>query len=197
MTQITVNGMEQSLPLEEKDSLSQAIQFVRKNYVSDTTWISSIKVNGNEVGGTEEGSFSEVPLSEIRSIEILTTHPRELADDTLRTLIEFSAHLEAFCGNVARQLAERGPSADFEKLLDGIGTFTESLVGAKQVLRVGSFGPIDVLEADLLSILKDVLEFFRKKDYAYVAELLRDPLTANLRQWREQGLPALVRSRDS
>jgi hypothetical protein len=70
-------------------------------------------------------------------------------------------------------------------------------VGAKQILRVGVMPSVNLLEVDLHSVLKDLLEFHHRGQREFVVELMREHLPRNLREWRLQGIPELIRARDS
>ena len=55
---------------------------------------------------------------------------------------------------------------------------------------------IDLLELDLLSNLKILLQSQEEKDEGLLQELLRLRLPRSLQEWRETGIPSLIRARD-
>ena len=83
------------------------------------------------------------------------------------------------------------------RLLDGVQTFTEALLQAKQILHVGILDPINILEADLTSIFRDLMQFTESGQREYVIDLLLNHLPLNLEEWRRDGIPTLIRARDS
>ncbi len=197
MMHFMVNGKSVELSSNPDDLLEQFMEQVRRQYNSDTALIASIRVDGQELDGSGEAALAGRKVSEVRSIEVFTAHPRELAEDTLQSLIEFTSHLESFSLQAAKSLEEGQGLEDLNKLIDGIQTFTEALVNTKQILRVGAHDQVNLLEADLVSILQDIADFQQRREIPHVIAMLREHLPSNLIEWRTDGLPALIRSRDS
>jgi hypothetical protein len=194
MNYYLVNGVEKTLASAEKQSLRELIQNIRNTYSTDTTLISSILVNGVEIDSEDEEMIGAVQISELRSLEVFTAHPKEIAEETLQSLIEFTKHLEDLCLQVSQDPTQL---KKLPKLADGITTFIDAMTNVKQILRIGALSEVQVLEADLASILKDVLEYQQKREYGFLASVIRDALASNLALWRTEGLPNLIRSRDS
>lgn len=190
MNHYLVNGFEKDVA-EKTESLQDLIKQIRETYTTESTLISAILVNGVELNEQEEQLIGHVPLSALRSVEVFTAHPKEIAEETLQSLVEFTKHLEELCARV-------GSSPDIlPKVADGITTFIDALANVKQILRIGVLPSVQVLEADLASILKDILEFQQRKELGSVAAIVKDALVGNLALWRTDGLTALIRSRDS
>lgn len=196
-----VNGVEQRFPetvRREESCFGELMKHIRSKYGSREICISSIRVDGKELTENEEVAFDLLPLSEIQSLEIVTAHPREIAEETLQNLILFTEHLTQLSRSAGDAFLAHGhPSRELAKLMDGIEIFLEALSNVRQILRVGISPALDLLEADLSSLMKDLLESYQKGEIPYVAEILRDHLPTNLEDWRDDGLPGLVRSRDS
>jgi hypothetical protein len=198
MTHLLVNGIEVAIQNDHPGSLRELIQKIRTDYSTESSLISSIRVNGVEIDAQDESVIGNVPVDQLRSIEVFTAHPREIAEDTLQALIEFSTHLEKLCHDISSELLESPPKVEkLQRLADGITTFIDALSGVKQILHVGNLSVIQVLEADLLSILKDVFEYQKKSEFHFAATVIREALVANLTQWRTEGIPSLIRLRDS
>ncbi len=129
--------------------------------------------------------------------------PKELAEETLQTLLKFTEHLENLSKRSSELIAQTDAAAQAEipqdllRLVDGISAFTEAVSTVKQVLHVGSVPPINILEVDLLSILKDMLQCHETKQMDYMTDLLREHLPKNLSEWRTDGIPFLIRLRDN
>ena len=82
-----------------------------------------------------------------------------VALETLHDLIQYMpilSQLSRSCVEQQAQLPEL--TAEYAKLIDGITIFTEAFTETKRILRLSSHPPLAILEADLLSILRDILE---------------------------------------
>jgi hypothetical protein len=197
MNFLTVNGVEMNVPLNADASFQELLGFLRETLVTEKALISCVRVNGSEINESDELAMRTTPLSDIQSVEIATSHPKEIADETLRHLSEYSEILENLSLTCAGCIDAPEFHGYFVRLVEGISTFTDALWGVKKILRVGLIPQIQVLETDLLSILKDLLSFHEKNETQFTQDLLSQHLPINLRQWREEGLPFLVRLRDS
>ncbi len=198
MRSFSVNGIEKDIPLDAPKTLPEFMDFVKKNFTSDSEMISSVKIDGLELNERSEAELAETPIEALEALEITTTHPREFVQDTLQTLIAFTHQLEgkSRAAGEAALSSSRG-RAELASLVEGITTFTDALTGIKRILRIGFYQPIAVLEADLYSILKDLADFQAGEHWEFVADLLTEHLPTNFVDWRESGLPALMRARDS
>lgn len=197
MSLYSVNGIELEIPVPEESTFGTLIQFLQNNYVSEKTLIASVRVNGNEINTSDEKELSTVPISELKTIEVFTAHPHEIAQDTLQNLLEYTFFLEKLSIETAAEIRKPKFYTLLTQLVDGISTFTEAIRTVKRVLRIGMLQSINVLEVDLTSILRDLLSGQENSQFDHVAELLQQHLPVNLRQWREEGLPVLIRARDS
>jgi hypothetical protein len=198
MNHFLLNGQEIPILSAPGQSVQELVDEVRRRFNSENALISSIRVNGSElIGSVEEAALASLSVSQIDSLEVFTAHPRELAEETLQSLLDFTHHLEAFSRQAANSLETGQVTGDFIKLLDGVKTFTEAILSAKQILRVGSLEPLTMLETDLASIMKDLLQFQQTNQRSFVIDLMRNHLPLNLQDWRNEGIPTLIRSRDS
>ncbi len=134
---------------------------------------------------------------EFKEPEVTTQHPREMAHETLQDLIEFSIVLEKLSRNTAQRANEPDFLENLIHLIDEISTFTEAIIHARITLKMGLIRSVSLLEADLLSILKDLLHGQATGQKVYIISLLNEYLPTNFEQWRTQGIPELIRSRDS
>lgn len=185
MNHFLINGIERDAPLQQEDSFADLLAYIQAHYVNEKRLISAIRIDGMEISEREEQSLSSVPLNSLNKIEVDLAHPAELAQETLQILIPFSDRLS--------ELAKRGEG---RKLIEGLETFSESIVSVKQVLGITHLAKSDELELELLSILRTLLEAETQKDALVRSELLQSVLPEHLRKWREEGIPALIRSRD-
>lgn len=196
MNYISLDGIEMNVPMSQESSFQELIQFFKETLVAEKSLISRIKVNGTEVSDPYREEIAQTPISTLQTIEIYTSHPKELADETLQHLLEYTHVLESLCQSSAENVNVPEFHNYFLRLVEGISTFTEAVTEVKKLLRVTTLQSINVLEMDLLSILRDVLESREKNETIYLQELLSQHLCKNLKDWREQGIPDLIRLRD-
>ncbi|MCM2276832.1 MAG: hypothetical protein NDJ89_01995 [Oligoflexia bacterium] len=190
MTSFLING--EPRPVPAAGVFGDLLEHVKATYVSDRAWITSVLLNGRELGDWDGPENHGIPAGEIESVEVRLDHPRSIAKETLETLQAFMSHLEKYALQAAQALrAGAGARDELDLLLDNLNTFTESLNGVKRILGGEACEETAIIEVDLLSILSDTLEFQRQGQSAYVAEMLETHLVSNFREWREEGLPAL------
>jgi hypothetical protein len=124
-------------------------------------------------------------------------HPKDVAEMTLNNLSEFSKILEGLSRRTAAAIAGPDFHLSFNRLMDGVNTLSEGVSHIKKLQRIGYLQPVNLLEADLASILSDLYTCYESQPTEYLLELLHEHLPLNMRQWREEGIPALIRARDS
>lgn len=195
---LSVNGTTRETPSNLDQSLGELLEELRNTYNSKNSLISSIRVDNQEISERDEAALAILPLSDLSTVELTTSHPRELAEETLQILIPFAENLTELSQSAAN-LFEKGehPSQELARLFDGIETFSEALLDAKKILNISELGPTRILEIDLLSVMQDVLEAYHKDNQEYLVNLLRTHLPESLRDWSAKGLPAILSSRDS
>lgn len=204
MNHFSVNGNEVSLPSsidQAEMKFEQLMARIHKDFVTDTSLISSVSVDGKQISIDEEQNLASRPLAEIDRVEVLTAHPRELAEDTLQTLIPYVSQLKQLSETIGERLwSGEDVQAEFRTLIEGLEVVADSISSSKQILRVGKFSATEVLEKDLASLLKDLFETMQSSGedtLHFKVEILRRHLPANLQDWATSGIPALIRSRDS
>jgi hypothetical protein len=186
----SINGTRVQAPMGLETRFEDLMTYLHKTLVSDTSLITSIRVNGTEIGPTEEADLAGKPLSALESIEVVCVHPREIAEETLQTL-------RLLLPTLAQMSRKASSDADVRKLVDGLETLADAVSSTRAILRIGKLDRVDALEMDLLSILKDLLEAQKQGDGAYRAELLLHHLPSNLEAWAASGIPDMIRARDS
>jgi len=197
MNMFTVNGQTRALPAERIHSFQDLIDYLRNAYINETSIISGIRINGVEINTTEEEAMALMSIADIETVEVSTTHPKEAAEETLQSLIEFARVLANLSFQAGLELDQPEGAASFARLVDGIKTMMDAIHHCKQILRIAMLQPVAVLEADILSILRDVLEAQESGNRVYLEQLLREHLPTNLEGWQRDGIPALIRARDS
>jgi hypothetical protein len=197
MNQFIVNGVSQPSPLSTEENFRSLLAHIHEHLIHETALVSSIKVNGLEINAKDESVLSQVTLSDLESVEVTLVHPREMAEDTLQTLLLFTERLADMSRRTAEELGQLTTEENFTRLTDGIETFVHSLHAAKTVLRIGTLPAADILERDMLSLMKDILECRKSNNVDYLIALLSEHLPINLHDWCVSGIPAIIRSRDS
>ena len=135
--------------------------------------------------------------------EAMPSHPWELAQSTLNNLLEYSNILDGMSHRAADLLGQESFFKSFTNLIDGLDLFSQGIDGVKRILQTISPGhsaelrkKIDLLELDLLSNLRILLKSQEDKDQALLQDTLRDQLPRTLQEWRDTGIPSLIRARD-
>ena len=197
MKDFRINGVERNAPVTPDQNFDALIGFVHTNMVNDTSLIASVRVNGVEISENEEKALATIPISELDSVEINFIHPRELAEETLQTLRTYTDSLADLSKRIAREYGSAEANQDYTRLIEGIQTMADTVIHVRKVLRIGILPIVNVLEVDMLSILKDLVETHDAKDPTYRIQLLDEHLPTNLAQWRDTGIPEMIRCRDS
>lgn len=195
---LSINGIQKETPLDAERSLGDLLEVLRQQYNSDTSCISAIRIDDQEISEREEAAYALLPISDLQKIEITTVHPRELAEETLQSLVAFTDHLARLAIEAGR-LFNQGehPSFELAKFFDGMQTFSDAVESSKQVIKPGHIEGLHVLQVDLLSLMQDTIDAYHANDHKYLADLLEKHIPENMARWRDKGLPALMRSRDS
>ncbi len=152
----------------------------------------------NTVHAQREPKQPEALVQDLESAEKkFEDDSRELAFESLYTL---QMYLSTLCRVSARIPDERDEAvmkADFNRLLEGIELLNETVLATREVLKARKSNDEQLLEADLFSILTDLLEANETSNILYRDQLLREYLPQNLSEWKEKAIPQLIRSADS
>ncbi len=191
MIEFKLNGTVTPLPFVPEGTIHNMLGRVRGLLNNESTLIATIKLNGIELTDEDEAEIGPLPAADAKTLEISTMHPREIAEDTLQSLIVFARQLEQMSASAANDLSQIG------RVVDGVEIFSEAIVQVKRTLRIGSLQKVSLLETDLMSVMRDLADAVVAKQNDFVSQLLRDHLSTCFKQWAEEGIPALIRSRDS
>lgn len=212
MSQFTVNGKEVSLEIPPQTPLKDLIDHLLKKMTNDQTVISTIRVNGMELGTEltphQEQEFGSIPFSDLESIDVETTFSRELVDDTLQHLLQYSTFLSSLSISTAALLADKEFHSALRDLVDGVTTLAEGISSVRQMLRITGDSPagtkIAELESELLSLLEDLyasylenserpLDAGNHNHSEAIRKVLENRLPSNLNAWRDEGIPGMIR----
>jgi hypothetical protein len=162
--------------------------------------ISRICVDGKELVDGEEAKLSAMQLGAMGAIDVETANPADLAYETLDTL---DLYVDRMADGIRKAAgfykAKNLISADscFGKAIDSLDLFVQTIGGVKLTLRIGLNTQVALVEADLISIMNDLLDAKRQNNYVYMAELLEKELISNLTEWKEKIFPLLRNIRAS
>lgn len=78
MSDYSVNGQNHALPISEDASLQELIEYVRRQWTSENSLVTSIRINGTDLSSSEELQLGDVPVHLVDRIEVFTAHPREI-----------------------------------------------------------------------------------------------------------------------
>ena len=193
MKTIRINGVEQNVPANAK-IFDDFIKDLTKSLSTERKVIASIRIDGQEISETDELQFGSMPLNEMGSIEVDTASPADLAYQTLTTLEQYVDRLVASIERAALHYKTKNlvsGDAYFAKSIDGLDLFVQTIGGVKLALRVGLNTTVALAEADLASIMNDLLDAKRQNNYVYMSELLETALVKNMVEWREKVFPLL------
>ncbi len=120
--------------------------------------------------------------------------PREIALDTLHTLRLYIDRVVLQCDHVAAETDLVLREELFQQLLDSLAVINEGLALSRRILRPGIHATLDLLETDLVSILRDLCDAAERNQAAHRMELITNHLARNLVDWREKGIPLILES---
>ena len=120
---------------------------------------------------------------------------QQLAKETLEILVPYTVQLielSRSVGRLSRVNEAQLQESEFLKLIDGLQTFSDTLIGVKQALHVGISPSTELLEVELLSTLQDLLKARELNDRAYYCLILDEHLPEILAEWCMKGIPAFI-----
>ena len=129
--------------------------------------------------------------------KVTQQHPHEVAEDTLQTLIPFSDELIRLSQKLGQCEDALDLTSGLAKLMESLSLFFEAVSTIKLVLRIGVNPRIDVMEADLTSILKDLQNALECRQDDYLRALLKTDLPQCLEHWRTDGISILTKIRSN
>jgi hypothetical protein len=201
MSTFLVNGIEKKLPVSWEAPLGELIKYVQNNMNSDQSLVTTYRINGLEISAAEEVTLGGIPLSSLNTIEIETIHPRELAEETLQTLLPFLDQLSQLGLRAAASRSPQEFREAYGRVIDGISTFFDAVASAKQILKTRDDEPAGLVTGKLTdettALMRELLAMQEGGMFENLKATLSQRLPLQLVRWRDEGIPALIRSRDS
>ena len=93
--QVTVNGIASHFNVPEgTGTFDELVRAIRVRYESANQLLTSFRVNGVELNPADEATLSALKAEDIETVDLVISNPRELAEDTLRTLAAWRPDFE-------------------------------------------------------------------------------------------------------
>ncbi len=201
MNVFKINGQDRELPIGAEHALQELLDVVRSKWRSETSLVSEIRVNGKPLTAQDERVLLDVPIERLQSIEVFTSHPREVAEETIELLVGFLEHLSELCSKTASAWGKGDYRSKFSRLVEGFTTFHETLKTLDSIMHWSgapeSNAVLKPMEAELLAYLQGLLGAQQQQDGALSRRLLEVDLPAHFKRWKADTIPVLVRMRDS
>jgi hypothetical protein len=201
MSTFLINGIEKPLPVSWESPLGELIQYAQAHLNSEQSLVTTFKVNGLEISAAEEVTLGGLPLNSLKSVEIQTAHPKELAEDTLQSLLPFLEKLTQLALRASAARSKKDFRESYTRVVDGISTFFDAIASAKDILKIQEHESSAQIAARLTeettALMRELLAMQEGGMLEQLQARLASGLPEKLAQWRDQGIPALIRSRDS
>ncbi len=145
----------------------------------------------------EEVETQQVPQEVLSPQDQFENDPRDLAFESLYTLQMYLSQLIQTSRTIPAESSPEEQKNQFDRLMEGLQLLIETIHHCRQVIQAkNNTQEHQVIEADFLSILRDLYEANQSGDQLYRDALLKEYLPNNLIEWREQVIPSMVHSRD-
>ncbi|MFZ9596284.1 MAG: hypothetical protein ACO3A2_09425 [Bdellovibrionia bacterium] len=120
----------------------------------------------------------------------------DLALEALITLSEYAQVLEKLSIRCSDLLDSPEFYPQFLKLIDGLQTFSDSVIQIQSVMNFKPSSTGQRLESDLILILNDLKGCQEAQDLQNSRAILKEHLPQNLLYWRTTGIPAMQSLRE-
>jgi hypothetical protein len=193
MNQVLINGIARTIPLPAESLFQGLIDYLQTKVLDREALISSVRIDGIEVVNPVE-TMGDVPISAMKSVEIITQGSNAFAIDTLKTLAEYIDHLQGRCRALRDLSGTPGFFQELGRIGEGISMLTQTVEQLKKLLNIPQQPELALLEADLLSVLQELLKYQEEGKTEYMIQLIDEHLTDVLSQWHGEGIALLSRS---
>lgn len=191
MKKIKINGSEHDI---EHTTLlfSEFLNNLNQDLNDQQKFISAIRVDGTLISEVEESSYLTLSLDSLGDIEVETASPMEIAYEALDTLDVYVDRLEKMIQKTAQEYRNHQyilADEAFLKSIDGLELFIQSVGSIKLALRLGYQPQVALTEAQLFSVMNELLDAKQKCNYIQLAEVLSSELVSNLKEWKNNIFP--------
>ncbi|MBT3979866.1 MAG: hypothetical protein HOE90_00855 [Bacteriovoracaceae bacterium] len=200
MAQISLNAKRLQDIFEAETTLNQVLDSVLHRYATDEDVISSVLVDGQNVGDGESSPFWERKLSEFGEIDISFQNKIDLAFDALAACPDYIdtiiLRINKLTGHYNKNEIDQANSC-FAQVVESLDLFVQLLANVHHTLRtkynkrLSSNKTFHQLEIHLLAIMKALLPAKEKNDLIMLCDLLEYELVDNLTQWKINAIPEL------
>jgi hypothetical protein len=191
---VTLNRDEMELNVEGFNILGDILQDIREKRFAETEFISSISINGEEVGAEKLAGLENRPLSGITSIEIKTDNPRDISLRVLSNMSEFLEHLITLINQSADKFRlddESEANKHFIGCVEGLQTFVSVLDKIKNLNKLDFSAityestPVSEKQERLLKVFNSLHNTQKIKDWISIADLLEYELSPLISDWKQ------------
>jgi hypothetical protein len=189
---IFINGKKINIELEENQKISSVIEKINQEISKENLVVTGFEINGQFVAEADHNQYLDESLELFENINFIATTPIDLAYETINTL---ELYLDRLINSIERagihykNMNLVAAESYLAKAIDGLDLFIQTIGGIKMALKFGLNQKVALIEADLVSIMNEILNAKRQNNYIYLSEILSKDLIENLYQWKEVAFP--------
>ena len=192
MCSIILNGEAYNLEEKEKPTLSELLDLIRTNDLTDQQFISDVTCDGVSINLKEEEDLGPKELTEFSSIAVSINSPDEIIFESLQNNDEVSTSL---C-EILTQVAEQFRVGMITEVMEGFISSLEHIESFLQIINhIRSFMLENYEESpheqmndyikQFLDISAEMLEAQNEDDYILLADLIEYEVVPLLEDWQD------------
>lgn len=192
MSNLIIDGKKEAIQNEQALKLEDFLVQIRNQYNRDDHVIASLKVDGVELTEEKEVEFSNFKIAEFDTVEVQTLTRAEMS---LQMMESVSVLLHEMLELIERITVQENKTIiyqSFTKLIDGLQAFTETVQTVRIACKIVNNQNIALMEADLLSVMKDLLHYCSLDQVDYLKSVLKNDLPVCVNEWLNEGIPAII-----
>jgi len=191
MISLIVDGNEENCGIGGADSFEKLIERVRDDYNRDSQVIHSVFVDGEELTDSLEKLYSNKPISDFGKLEVKTLSKIEMSVQMLAGVVSLLDEMIQLSERIAEEQSRLEVFRQFTRLIDGLQVFIDTVQTVRLACRVINTQSLALMEADLLSVMKDMVMYCNENKIEYMQSILRNDLPIVLRDWADSGIPEI------
>jgi hypothetical protein len=202
MPRIIINEEEKNCDTSSFDNLNKLYQNLLGEFVTRESFVTNIKLNGEELSENEFQKRGDLPVNDIESLELNILTLPEMALNNINNAMEYLCKLIPAvkkASELFRTMSPEEANKHYLQCVEGLTWFQEVVDNISRLLNLElekldigskSFGE---LQNQLLSITKEISDSQTKKDWVMLADILEYELNPYLEEWQSI-LPLFVRA---
>ena len=201
MPLITINDKKVSNLLNDESSIGDVIGMILDDSTNQHETITNIKLDGQEVDQNQNDILVE-RIGHYNHIDFTTKSTHELASEALdsckayidTTILKINTIARLYGHNSVRMANEQ-----FADLIEVMQLFVQLVTQIQQTIKLHNreykkSTTIQHLEIHLASVLKALIPAKEKNDIIMLCDLLEYELVDNLKRWKEEAIPEMLRA---